>query len=95
MVKAFIIECRTGCSCCAYENHYRGPYSSREVADAVAKRFYDNKLLASQYARNGVYDVQEYDAEILPDGRIIIDNTVFANFMDDGIEDDYIASNWD
>lgn len=91
-MKAYVIECRTGCSCCASENHYRGPYSSREVAEKRAAYFHETRLLASQYARNGVYHINEVDVEVLPDGRIIVNNTVFAGFKDDG--DDYIEINW-
>jgi hypothetical protein len=70
------IECRTGCTCCANDNHYRGFYLSREEALARITRFsngLDNPV-GSQYARYGSYGIEKVDCEQLPDGRIIIDN---------------------
>ena len=70
------IECRTGCTCCRDENHYRGFYPSREEALARIARF-NNGLdypVASQYARYGTYGIEAVTCEQLPDGRIIIDN---------------------
>lgn len=91
--KAYVIYCSTGCSCCSSDNHYRGPFSSIEVAEERRKQYYKSKVLASQYARNGRYEIEEYDAEILPDGRIIVDDTVFEAWADDGW--DVIESKWD
>jgi len=73
------IECRTGCTCCSSENHYRGFYPSREEAKARIDRFnqgIDNPL-ASQYARYGVYGIEACEAEQLPDGRLIVDDRVY------------------
>lgn len=96
--KSYIIRCSTGCSCCSYENHYRGPYSSRKVAEERCKVFTSIRLLASQYARNGNYTIEEHEAEVLPDGRIIIDGTVFAGWADPGSAcgvDEQIERKWD
>ena len=92
-MKAYVIECRTGCSCCSGDNHYRGPYSSKEVADRKAQSFHDARLLASQYAPNGRYHVTEHEAEQLPDGRVIVGRTVFNGFADNA-DDDYISQDW-
>lgn len=81
--KAFMIHCTTGCSCCREDNHYCGPFSDRDIAKYWAKEFHDKKKLASQYAPNGCYDISEHDAEILPDGRLIIGNTVFPGWADE------------
>jgi hypothetical protein len=75
-MRVVLIECRTGCTCCSYENHYRGPYCSTEDAKRRIESFLskDSKFfpLASQYARQGNYSVREFDYEQLPDGRIIL-----------------------
>jgi hypothetical protein len=71
----WVIECRTGCSCCSDENHWRGPYKTEnEVKDAVA-RFKAGPLLASQYSERGNYNPQKIDVEELPGGRLILDGT--------------------
>jgi len=86
--KLFLVECRTGCSCCSSENHLRGPYSSLEVAEARKKNFQETSLLSSQYAPNGVYHIKEYQGELLPDGRIISGSRVYESFKDNGGDDD-------
>lgn len=84
---AFIIRCRTGCTCCSHENHETGPYSSREIAEERVARFTKERRLASQYARNGVYEIEEYEAEVLPDGRIIVGSYVFNGWADNESDD--------
>jgi hypothetical protein len=77
--KLWYIECRTGCSCCANENFdwgfYDNPEEPQEIIDCWSKG--KGNPLASQYAKYGCYHLVEVEAEILPDGRIIVDNTVF------------------
>ena len=80
---AFLIDCSTGCSCCADENHTRGPFKLREDAEAKAISYRERRLLASQFSSTGVYYIREVEAEVLPDGRLIIDNRVCAGFADD------------
>jgi hypothetical protein len=71
--KAWVIECRTGCSCCAEENHYRGYYATEADAKRQKARWLRgiDYPLASQYARYGSYNIEEREVEILPDGRCI------------------------
>ena len=82
-VKLFTIYCSTGCSCCHNENHYRGPFSTRQIAEARVTDYRKESLLASQYARNGVYQIYEETAEQLPDGRLITGHLVYKKFVDD------------
>jgi hypothetical protein len=95
ITKAFIIECRTGCSCCSGENHYRGPFKTREEAERKIANYKERRLLSSQYSERGNYSIEESDAEILPDGRIIIDDFVCAGFAEDNPDgDDYYKSSY-
>lgn len=68
-----LIHASTGCSCCANENHMRGPYRTLEDAERRIQSYYtgDYWPLASQYARRGRYSAQEHNADVLPDGRIL------------------------
>lgn len=70
----YFIFASTGCSCCSHENHYRGPWRSREAAQGMVSRYTADRLVASQYARSGHYTIEEFQAELLPDGRLIINN---------------------
>jgi len=85
-MKAYTIYCSTGCTCCSYENHYRGPFSSREKAEEAKAHYKEIRLLASQFARQGNYHIEECEAEQLPDGRIILGNLVFPGFADQPFE---------
>lgn len=87
-MKAYIVNCSTGCTCCSYQNHSCGPYLTREHAEDACRRFLETKRLASQYARRGVYEIEECEAEQLPDGRLIIGNIVLPGFakFDDQID---------
>lgn len=80
---AWIIRCNTGCTCCAYENHIRGPYKSKEDAINRVQFFRTGAWypLTSQYARRGRYTIDEVTLEILPDGRAIIGETVFDSIQ--------------
>ncbi len=89
----FLIECRTGCTCCSDENHYRGPFSTREIAERAVKTYEDIRLLASQYAERGRYSIEEVSLELLPDGRMIIggDRVWKEGFQDEclGLDERY------
>ena len=80
------IEAITGCSCCANENFDQGFYFNEETPKAIIERWRkgDGNPLASQYAKYGRYYLHSAEAEILPDGRIIVENTVFG--PDDNID---------
>lgn len=82
-MKVFCIECMTGCTCCSNENHYRGFYKTREDAERRVNYWKNGEgsdfPLASQYARRGRYDIEEWDAEEISDNRIIVNKRVFKN----------------
>ena len=81
----YMIYCGTGCTCCNSENHYRGPFSTREIAEEKCKDYTATKLLASQYAENGRYTIMPTAYEQLPDGRLILDGSrITSGFADDG-----------
>lgn len=83
----FLIECRTGCTCCQSDNHYRGPFSTKEIAEKAVARYREMKLLASQYSERGNYSIRPTSLEILPDGRMIIngDRVWKEGFQDEGL----------
>lgn len=82
--KAYMVYCSTGCSCCSYDNHWRGPYTARSIAEEKVVSFQAIPLVASQYARRGNYHIKEHNAEVLPDGRIIIEDRLFPGWADTG-----------
>jgi hypothetical protein len=85
----FFIECRTGCSCCANENHYRGPFSTLEIAKERVETYHRFRILASQYASTGNYKIEEAKAHITSEGIIICsDGTWYACFRDNVTIDD-------
>ncbi len=101
----YFIECRTGCTCCSYDNHYRGPYKSKEDAERRIASFLapDSKFwpVCSQYSTRGVYSVKETGFEEISDNRIIINEHVFSKspFVEvdeNGLTtlDDYFASQY-
>ena len=78
----FLIRCSTGCSCCANENHYRGPFSARTIAESKVREYHKIPVLASQYSKTGHYDIEEHDATII-NGIIIADTEQwFEGFAD-------------
>lgn len=75
MSAVYVISCSTGCSCCSYENHYRGPYKTKEDAERrIAYYRTDGNFhpVASQYSKRGVYKVKEVDVENISEGRVIL-----------------------
>ena len=95
--KVFFMHCRTGCSCCSYENHYRGFYKTREDAKRRVRSFLaENSTywpLASQYALRGRYYVMEEDAEILGDGRVILLGRLMDYYEVEVADDGTVADN--
>ena len=77
--KVWYISCSTGCSCCADRNFDQGFYDNPEEPQAIIERWSkgDGNPLASQYAKYGHYHLRETEAEVLPDGRWIVNNVVF------------------
>jgi len=76
-MKLILIKCCTGCSCCSWEDHYRGPY--RSIEDAKKRIAYfrspDNVKywpVASQYSKRGNYLVEEIEYEEISNNRCII-----------------------
>jgi hypothetical protein len=81
---AYIVQCSTGCSCCRADNETRGPWATLDQAQEAAAAYTRQKLLSSQYAPNGCYEIRVCIAEQLPDGRLILDNTLVARgFLDE------------
>lgn len=82
-MKLYFIECRTGCTCCSGDNHYRGPYRSEEDAANRISFFRTSEgdhafwPVASQYSRRGDYRVVEYEVEEISGGRAIVNDRVF------------------
>lgn len=62
------------------ENFDQGFYFDEETPQKIIERWRkgDGNPLASQYARYGRYRLRSAEAEILPDGRIIVGNVVFG-----------------
>ena len=82
-VEYFLIYCSTGCSCCSGENHYRGPFSTKEIAAARVPQYREQQILASQYSSRGNYSVEgPFQGEQLEDGRIIGGDNVYKGFAD-------------
>jgi hypothetical protein len=82
-VEYFLIYCSTGCSCCSGENHYRGPFSTKEIADAHVPQYHEQQILASQFSSRGNYSVEgPLQGEQLEDGRIIGGDSVYRGFAD-------------
>lgn len=81
-IKVWYIFCSTGCTCCSYENFNQGFYKTKEEAEYIVKEYYkgNGNPLSSQYAEYGRYSIFEEEAELLPDGRIIVDNQVYESF---------------
>lgn len=80
-IKLWYMECCTGCTCCSYEDFYQGFYQNKEEAEAVKSEYllgHENPL-GSQYAKHGKYYISECEAEVLPDGRVIVEDTVFPS----------------
>jgi len=105
-MKAYMIECRTGCTCCSNENHYRGFFRAIKDAERRIKYYLspESKFwpLASQYASRGRYSVEEVELEDLGDGRHILNDDkvlhdlTFVEVTEDGSikndKDEYLFS---
>lgn len=81
----YFVDCSTGCSCCRGEDHERGPFSSRAIAEARVEQYQSAPLLGSQYALRGSYQIYERKAEVLPDERLVVDGRVYAGVVDETV----------
>lgn len=85
--KIYLIDASTGCTCCAYDNHIRGPYRTKEDAKRRIDYYHNSPRdtgywpLASQYARRGRYSVDEYEVEPIDGDRFIIDDDKVVNYL--------------
>ena len=77
--KLWYICCSTGCTCCSNENFNQGFYDNEQVPNDIITKWYkgDGNPLASQFAKYGRYSLVEIETELLPDGRMIISDSVF------------------
>jgi hypothetical protein len=77
-IKLWYMYCSTGCSCCANENFYQGFYKTEDEASKIKEEYKrgNGNPLASQYSKYGNYKIHETEAELLPDGRMIINNSI-------------------
>jgi len=87
-VEVYYISASTGCSCCSYDNFDRGFYLTAEEPQAIINEWKKGigNPLGSQYSRYGNYCLRKTEAEILPDGRIIVDDRVFSSVFQDRID---------
>lgn len=77
-IDAFMIRATTGCSCCREENQVRGPWRTLDGAREAKAAYARARLLSSQYAPNGCYEIFKVPAELLPDGRLVLDELIVA-----------------
>ncbi|XZH79216.1 hypothetical protein ACSW8S_15175 (plasmid) [Clostridium perfringens] len=77
--EVWYICCSTGCTCCSYEDFDQGFYSSEEEAKGIVEKYLkgDGNPLGSQYAKYGKYYVEKAQAELLGDGRMIVNGSVY------------------
>lgn len=77
--KVWWIECYTGCTCCADQNFDQGFYFDEETPKAIIEKWSKGigNPLASQYAKFGRYHLNSGEAEFLPDGRMLLEGSVF------------------
>jgi hypothetical protein len=83
-VDVWYIEACTGCSCCANENFDQGFYFNEEEPQKIFDEWKvgNGNPLASQYATYGRYYLHKEVAEMLGDGRMIVNGSLFD--VDDG-----------
>lgn len=74
----WLIEARTGCSCCSFENFYSGPFLTEEDAKEQIAFYSSTKRLASQFSKTGVYRLEKHEAEQISGGRFIVDDRVWG-----------------
>jgi len=87
----WVMFCKTGCTCCSDENFAQGFFNSAEEAQALMDEYLQGigNPLTSQFSKYGRYSIAKYEAEILPDGRMIVGDRIYD-------QSDYIEKlDWD
>jgi hypothetical protein len=80
-IKVWFLHASTGCSCCREDNFEAGPFKTEADASERAEAYRSSRRLSSQYSRTGNYTVSDaVDAELLPDGRIIVEDRVYSEW---------------
>lgn len=93
-IPIWTIYCATGCSCCHSDNHYRGPYRTKEDAERRIAYYHapDSKFwpVSSQFARRGWYTIEQAELEPISGNRFILngervlDHLTFVEVNPDG-----------
>ena len=73
-MKVYLIELKTGCSCCRDENYKEGFFPDLISAVKRVKYHLKNKTLSSQYAKRGKYDIRTVELEDLGNGMFAYDD---------------------
>lgn len=83
VIPVWYIVCETGCSCCSYRNYNIGYWTDVEEPKQLIAKWLrgEGNPLKSQYYPYGQYALVETQAEILPDGRVIIDDTLNDEYI--------------
>ncbi len=82
-IQAYFIHGSTGCTCCSNLNFARGfHFKAAEVQDIIATHI-RQRTVASQFARNGLYRPYQVELELLPDGRVILGDSVLPSLSMD------------
>lgn len=77
---AYIIHAQTGCTCCNNDNFIEGIFKTIEEARQRRNYHIENRTLASQYAKNGIYTIYKVHCIKYEDSNgIIVDNKYFEN----------------
>jgi len=80
LIDVWFISASTGCTCCSEDNFDAGPYATRAAAEAVVESYRARRRLASRYSKTGNYHISEERGELLPDGRVIVEDRVFSEW---------------
>lgn len=77
---AYIIHAQTGCTCCNNDNFIEGIFKTIEEARQRRNYHIENRTLASQYAKNGIYTIYKVHCIKYEDSNgIIVDHKYFEN----------------
>lgn len=77
---AYLIHGRTGCSCCSYENFIEGIFLTLDEAKMRKDYHINNRTVASQYSRNGNYDIYRVHCKKFSnDDGIFVENLYYES----------------